>query len=79
MASCGQLAEDMDKITQKFDDLKGSDQWEKIAAKVYHESKDKIEAAVRMQLDQWKKHKFFYSGSYAGYVEKFFLDNMRDE
>ena len=51
MASCGQLAEEMDKITQKFDDLKGSDQWEKIAAKVYHESKDKIEVAVRMQLD----------------------------
>ena len=51
MASCGQLAEDMHKITQKFDDLKRSDQWEKIAAKVYHESKDKIEAAVRMQLD----------------------------
>ena len=48
MASCGQLAEDMHKITQKFDGLKGSDQWEKIAAKVYNESKDKIEAAVRM-------------------------------
>ena len=32
-----------------------------------------------MQLDQWNKHKFFYSGSYAGYVEKFFLDRMRDE
>ena len=27
-----------------------------------------------MQLEQWKKHKYFYSGSYAGYVEKIFLD-----
>lgn len=29
-----------------------------------------------MQLEQWSQQKYFYSGSYAGYVEKIFLDSV---
>lgn len=64
----------MNEITEQFANMQNQQDWQKVAAEVYGQSKDKIEAAVRMQLEQWKKHKYFYSGSYAGYVEKIFLE-----
>ena len=51
MAGCGDFSESMNKLTEQLNSLRESENWQEEEAKVYEENKDKIEAAVRMQLE----------------------------
>ena len=51
MAGCEDFAESMDKLNEQLKNLRESENWQEEEAKVYEENKDKIEAAVRMQLE----------------------------
>ena len=74
MSGCGDIAEKMGKISQKFDKITQSSDWDEVSKKIYLANKDVIDRDVSLELREWTNGVFFNSGMFAGQIEKFFLE-----
>ena len=74
-ADCGQLKDQMDAWSKKFDDLTKRDDWVIISQLIYEENKDVIDRDMDLELREWKQGVYFNSGMFAGQLIKVFLDN----
>ena len=74
-ADCGELKDQMDALSKKFDDLTKRDDWAIISQLIYEENKDVIDRDMDLELREWKQGVYFNSGMFAGQLIKVFLDN----
>ena len=66
MSGCGDIAEKMGKISQKFDKITQSSDWDEVSKKIYLANKDVIDRDVSLELREWTNGVFFNSGMFAG-------------
>ena len=76
-ADCGELKDQMDAWSKKFDDLTKRDDWAIISQLIYEENKDVIDRDMDLELREWKQGVYFNSGMFAGQLIKVFLDNYQ--
>lgn len=79
-ANCdSSITDALSQWADKVKEMKSADNWDVVSEQIYTDNKAKVDADSGYMFTRWDAGLFFYSGLFAGIIDKLFLDNVPAE